>query len=1294
MEGAIRARLHDLTLRARQMLMSATSDLLEGVYGLKQTGQFAPIDQLPALAASDEARETRIRLERLLDDEKKAGLAPHEAVAKLTKEVAFTWLNRVAAFKMLEARKLTQQAVARGADSNGFKLWLTAPGHEDDLARYEAGSLPQDTRGEGPRDTAYRHYLLAQCAEMAGQIRMLFDPDSLPSRLFPRPRAMAELLALVNDANLASAWNEDETIGWIYQYFNEQEKAEVFAGFGKGEKVKAAEIPAATQLFTPRWIVRALVENSLGRLWLQMRPDSRLRAELDYLTPEIDAPPIPARLVREITLLDPACGTMHFGLVAFDLFAAMYREEIERAGEPGWPERPSVNDLSEIPAAILEYNLFGIDIDLRSVQLSALTLYLKARALDRNAKIRAANLACADVLLLNGARLDAFLEEMAFSRPIYERVIRAVWARLRDANQLGSLLRLEEDIRSLVAAERERYRLEGQGRLPFPELRGLFEEEADDETYWGILEDQIVQAFDEFARRQTLVGVDQSYFSGEATKGMRLLEVMLRRYDVVVTNPPYLDSRDANQKLKKSLDTLYPEAKRNLYSAFIVRCLEVAKPDGRVAMITPLTYMSISSFELTRTVVRSKASIEMLAEMGYGTFPGVRVDCALFVLRAEADAARREAGMGVYFRLVHEPDAAGKQRGFTRAVAALRSGQPAPNVYRYRQGNFDAIPGAPWVYWITPGLRRLFQTLPKLGEIAQPRQGLATADNFRFLRYWWEIGTRRVAFGCADAREAQASGKRWFPYMKGGEFRRWWGNQSYVILWANDGEEMKLWAGSLYNNSHWSRILKSTEYYFRRGVTYSYLTSGSFSARLSPGGFIFDVAGSSLFPEDVLLTLAVMNSSFAAYALSLINPTVNFQVGDLARLPVPRQGSDALRALVEQAISLARAESAEDETTYEFALPPSWSEGPAHVAERHDELTSIERAIDEEVYRLYDISPGDRAAIEADLALGGKDAAESEDTYNERDDAQPENGPDQRAEATPDAEAARASLAERWVSYAVGIVLGRFAPGEAGAFGAGGVTSEVGVQLRALVLPEGIGLMESRRGDDLTERVARALEALVGERQVEALLAAATGGRALREWLARDFFKSHLKRYRNRPIYWLLQSPKKTYSVYLFHERVTPDTLHLLRGSRFLGGRIAALKRENAELDARITGTTGSEKRKLEREREAVETALADLVAFDKALAAVTMRTDSQGMIAGWAPELDDGVLINLAPLAALLPSWSTEPKKCWAALEAGEYDWSHTAMRYWPDRVRERCRTNRSYALAHGLAEEMRQTS
>ncbi|MBA3474045.1 MAG: hypothetical protein H0T57_12605 [Rubrobacter sp.] len=368
----------------------------------------------------------------------------------------------------------------------------------------------------------------------------------------------------------------------------------------------------------------------------------------------------------------------------------------------------------------------------------------------------------------------------------------------------------------------------------------------------------------------------------------------------------------------------------------------------------------------------------------------------------------------------------------------------------------------------------------------------------------------------------------------------------------------------------------------------------------------------------------------------------------------------------------------EDETTYDFIAPPNWETGPDDVQRRKDRLVEVESEIDEEVYRLYGISGEDRAAIESELAKPVV-AKDEED----------EEGVAGGEEAVENAGAVeRRELALRWISYAVGVVLGRFSPGEEGALGRGRFSPEVAVSLRELVDPDGVATLQADHPDDLAAKVEKALELMVGEDETGRLLEAAgvaPGTDGLRRYLKGDFFKRHVRLYRKRPVYWLLQSPRKSYGLYLFHERITPDTLYLLAGNRYLGGEINRLRGEISELNARATATPqGGEKKHLAKELEATEELLLDLEAFARTLSRVTSQTNSRGEVAGWRPELDDGVILNLAPLHALMPSWSAEPRKAWAALEAGSYDWSRAAMRYWPDRVIEECRKNKSYAIAH----------
>lgn len=325
MTPEIISAIHDFTLQVRELLEKEVGEQLEGIYGLLPSGQLETSEKYPALTKLHEAGETRKRLEQFLEDEKAAGVNLKEARDKLAKETAFTWLNRLVAFKMMESRKLLRQAVSKGPQSNGFLMWLTAQGNEEDYKKYEQGDLPESVLGEGPRQEAYRHFILWQCGQLAQEIRVLFDPDNLASQLFPRHRALSQLIAKMNALELDEAWEpgNEETIGWIYQYYNEPD-LEIFRG-NSSLKVPPHLVAPRTQQFTPRWVVKFLVHNTIGRLWMEMHPDSSIVEILDYLVPfDNETPEREVKPVSEITVLDPACGTMHFGLVAFDLFSFMY----------------------------------------------------------------------------------------------------------------------------------------------------------------------------------------------------------------------------------------------------------------------------------------------------------------------------------------------------------------------------------------------------------------------------------------------------------------------------------------------------------------------------------------------------------------------------------------------------------------------------------------------------------------------------------------------------------------------------------------------------------------------------------------------------------------------------------------------------------------------------------------------------------------------------------------------------------------------------------------------------------
>jgi hypothetical protein len=456
-------------------------------------------------------------------------------------------------------------------------------------------------------------------------------------------------------------------------------------------------------------------------------------------------------------------------------------------------------------------------------------------------------------------------------------------------------------------------------------------------------------------------------------------------------------------------------------------------------------------------------------------------------------------------------------------------------------------------------------------------------------------------------------------------------------------------------------------------VTWNKVTSGRLSTRLSPGGFIFADAGLSAFIDgeiELFNLLSIMNSSLFAALLAFISPTVNYEVGHISKLPIydNKINNKILSDLVDRAISLARQDSAEDETTFDFIAPP-WSatldDTLTEIWLREDALEDVEKAIDEEVYRLYGISDADRRAIEAELA---EPAAEGEEAD------------EKEADYIDDEE-----LALRWISYAVGIVMGRFQPD--GGLGQGRFSQPVAAQLRSLADNDGVAVLDEGHQDDLAGKVHQALELALGEAGASEVISAALGDgdpeKLLRSYLERDFWKRHLQQYRKRPVYWLLQSPAKSFSVYVFHERATRDTLPLIMGTRYASGKINQLKNRMDEVRTEIKAAEGRARKRLEKELDDIESQLLDLEAFEAAIRRVLEQKNERGETAGWAPEIDDGVILNLAPLWELMPSWK-EPEKFWKELEEGKYDWSYTAMRYWPERVLEKCRNNKSYAIAH----------
>lgn len=1282
MDNTLIGHIASFTLESRKTLEKEASEQLEGLYGWLPDGTFAETSFYPAVRALAEAGAIRKSLEEYSFAEEQAGIAPKESRGKLVRETAFTWLNRLVALRMMEERGLVRTVLSKLHESAGYIFWLAEDENATEYTLHEEGEFPVNPAGEGPRHIAYRRFILKQCDSLAREVPVLFDTSDLPSRLFPRPVILREFIESMNREELAEAWKKgnEETIGWVYQSFISEEKDSIFNGFSRGKKASAEDIGPATQIFTPKWIVQFLVESSLGNIWLEIHPDSRLKEKLPR---RISCPrplKMPLKLAKDISFLDPACGSMHFGLVAFDIFFEMYKEEFERAGQPGWTEKPSVESVGDIPGAIIANNLHGIDIDLRAVQLSALALYLKARGNNPKCFFSDRNMVCANIEPIVGGSLEDFLHRSSSEKPIVGKILKTLAVTLRESESLGSLIRLEEELKKLVAEERRKAVVDRQKTFDLPDIRnGVFESDKTMNSFFDTLEKEIEEMLDEFVRVSGEKGQVATRFAHEASKGLRLLDIVRRRYDVVATNPPYMSRRNQSQVIATFLDTAFPDSKTDLYAAFISRCNELTAPSGATAMITQQSFMFISSYENLREKLGSEIWVQSMAHLGPRAFDmvtGEKVNTTAFVLRKEADEETRREREGVFFRLVKGRDGEEKRLAFEDAVRACRSGKSHPLVFMAKQADFEAVPGKPWVYWMPERLIKMFSELETIATVAQPRQGLATADNFRFLRKWWEVGKTRIGLGFTSCDETEKAREAWFPYMKGGTPLPWYGNQEHVVDWTKDGASIRCFGeeeGRIRSRP------QNTDFYFRPGVTWSDVSSKGFAARLSPGGFIHDVTGMTCFPdkEHLFLVLGLLNSRIAKYLLAALNPTIHAQVGDIARLPVPEGRSPLIDSLVEECVELVRRDSRESEITYEFVAPP---DSVASVTGRKGILSEKESAIDAEVSRLYGLSEEDLAAIDRELSANalGEDEESMEDRESGGEEEETETETETSAGLSED------EWGRRWISYAAGIALGRFDVGVPDALGCGNFPLSVADALKEarLAVSDGILLNDPGQPLDLADRVYAILELLLGSSSADARIRSALGGgtprELLRNWFGRftgqgnvSFWKYHFQMYRKRPVYWPLQSPGRKFTVWLFHERLTGDTLYSLRNA-IVEPRIRLAERQIEDLRA-PSERDRSARQELDRIRGLAD----DLRAFSANLKTITDR--------GYTPHIDDGVLLNAAPLWTLLPSW-TETKKAWQSLEGGECDWAHQAMDHWPVRVKDACRVNRSFAIAHGL--------
>jgi len=1057
------------------------------------------------------------------------------AIAKADKQqvieqVAYTWFNRFTALRFMDANGYTQVRTVSPADG------ATRP---ELLSEAMAGNLPDGapatiqslldgrTPSHDPQAEAYRLLLVHTCNQWHGPMPFLFEQIDdytellMPEDLLSRTSILAELREVMTE----DACQDVEIIGWLYQFYISEKKDQVFAGLKKNQKITAENIPAATQLFTPHWIVRYLVENSLGRLWLLNNPASGLAAKMDYYIapeePETDF--LKITKPEEIRICDPAAGSGHMLTYAFDLLYAIYEEE-------GY-------DATEIPALILTHNLTGVEIDDRAGALAAFALAMKAAArLGRRRFLRIE--AKPDICVLqNVVFTEAEMQDVAavVGEDLFTDELRETLGQFEQAKNYGSLIvpKLRDPAETLRVVEAR--------------------------DFGGDLLLKEVQA--------RVVAV------------LRMAEALSPKYHVVVANPPYMGGKGMNGKLVNWAKEHYPNHYSDLMTCFMHRASLLCVESGKWGMINLPSWMFLSSFEGTRHQLVDNQTIESLLQLGRGIF-GSDFGSVAFVVSRKPHLPGHK---GIYRRLF-------ERHVDVRKPETIRDLFLDENVGRFplSQEEFLKIPGLILAYWISDKERDLYSSGELLKDIAAPRKGIDTGENERFLRFWHEISQER-----ADLSGEHERNFRWVPYNKGGEFRRWYGNREIVLNWEGNGSEVK-------SRLSWKKkkpTIRNSKHFFEEGFTWTTVSSGGFSARYTPKGAIFDNGGCTLFAESDLGKFgAFLNSTVMSRYLEFLSPTLNFQPGDIGAALFPKDVLPKVKSAT-ALVSYAKSDWDAYETSWDFTTLPLLSpdhrgatlaDSYATLRVHWQSITDEMKALEEEnnrifidAYGLQDELTPEVPIEEITLTCNPAYRYGVKGTEGERETR------------------LRADTMAEFLSYAVGCMFGRYsldAPGLILANQGERLEDYLARIPKPSFMPDEDNVIpvldENWFPDDITERFRLFLRVSFGEahfrenlRYIEDAL-----GKDIRKYFTKDFYADHVKRYKKRPIYWMVSSPKGTFNALIYMHRYRPDTVSVILND-YLREFITKLEGERTRLEKLSDDPTATQGHKTKALKEVASVA-------------------------------------------------------------------------------------------------------
>lgn len=1049
-------------------------------------------------------------------------------------EVAYTWFNRLVAIRFMEVNDYLPSGVRVLSSEMSGKAepdMVTTPFETDmEFHSYETDRILQ-LKDENKLDELFRMLFIKQCNKLN---------EVLPE-LFERTNDYTEFLLNISFtdkdgivSHLANDITEDdfkeavEIIGWLYQYYNTEPKEQVFANLKKNIKISKDNIPAATQLFTPDWIVRYMTENSLGRLWLEGHPNGDLKADWKYYLDEAEQEEsVKTELEKiraeykkitpeDIKLIDPCMGSGHILVYAFDVLMKIYESQ-------GYTQRDAAQ-------SIIENNIYGLDIDERAYQLAYFALMMKARQYDRR-----------------------FL-----TRKIYPQVYCPKG--YVEGQEFGSLLNVDT--------------LE-----PKPQ-------EPEELTIFNLNWEKDVNTWN-FRR------------------------LLNQRYDVVITNPPYMGGSGMNAKLSDYVKKNYPDSKSDLFAVFIERCLQIAKKDAYTAMITQHAFMFLSSYEKLRGKLLHTNFINM-AHLGARAFEeigGEVVQTTSFIMRK----SNTKDYKATFARLVDYNSQEEKENAFLAKN----------DLHIAHQENFSKIPGSPIAYWVSEKMLKAFEN-KSIGDVAKPRQGLATGENDRFLRQWFEVCNLKTCFKATSTANSLVTNKKWFPYNKGGEFRKWYGNNDFVVNWENDGyliRNFKNEAGKLRSRP------QNTQFYFKESASWSLVSSGTIAFRYKPVGYIFDVAGMSCFSNDNLkYILGLCNTPIVMKMLEILAPTINYQAGDIANIPViiDKTQKELIEKIVNQNISISKIDWDSFETSWDFITHPliTYKSGTGYANVPMEQWK----------YRIADAFSSWESSAEGQFNTLKSNEEELNrifiDIYGLQDELTPEvedkDVTVRKADLTRDIKS--------FVSYAVGCMFGRYSLDADGLAYAGGDWDS---SKYSTFIPDADNCIpitdEEYFEDDIVGLFVAFVKKVYGAETLEEnldFISKALGNKGntsreiIRNYFVKDFYKDHVKTYQKRPIYWLYDSGKQNgFKALVYMHRYNADTTGLVRVDYLHKMQKTYMSEIDRMQDEIENGKTSADISKAEKRKEKLLKQLKETKEYDEKIAHLALSRI--------AIDLDDGVKVN-----------------------------------------------------------------